>query len=172
MYTNKPYASNIRIRLSCALALALAVIATGCNRDSDHTPTVQIHADAAQYVSRFVTEAAAHGRNVVISDLILEFGSVDGAPGDANSGARGVCNIAYGQTPVITLSRDAWDRSSDAEREELVFHELGHCILGLTHVGGINADGIPASVMNPTEIHGAIYKQFRAYYMKGLFGSK
>jgi hypothetical protein len=152
MYTNKPYASNIRIRLSCALALALAVIATGCNRDSDHTPTVQIHADAAQYVSRFVTEAAAHGRNVVISDLILEFGSVDGAPGDANSGARGV--------------------SSDAEREELVFHELGHCILGLTHVGGINADGIPASVMNPTEIHGAIYKQFRAYYMKGLFGSK
>jgi hypothetical protein len=156
----------------CRLALAtlLLAVAPGCAKSADeHTAAVQIDPAAAQYVARFEESAASYGRAVTVTDLVVEFGEVEAVPGESG-GARGVCSAATGQTPVVTLSREAWDRSSDAEREELVFHELGHCLLGLTHEAGINSDGIPTSVMNPTEIGGAIYKQYREFYLRGLFG--
>ncbi len=36
-------------------------------------------------------------------------------------------------TTEVVIDRDYWDRSLDQGREELVFHELGHCVLGLGH---------------------------------------
>ena len=100
------------------------------------------------------------------SGLVVQFGDVN-EPGESN--ARGACELATGQTPVVTISAEAWASSTDAEREELIFHELGHCLLGLKHVAGINSDGIPKSLMDPSEIQGAIYEQNRDFYLKGIF---
>ena len=38
-------------------------------------------------------------------------------PGE--TGARGACDLASGQTPVVTISPDAWASSTEAEREDL-----------------------------------------------------
>jgi hypothetical protein len=159
---NSIYLKYARARATLYSVALLSLFAQGCARAPEHEPTVRIDADAAPYVARFEQEASLRGQALSVTDLIVEFGQVQGTD-------RGECQLASGETPVVVLSQAAWDRSSDSEREELVFHELGHCLLGLRHEAGLTSDGIPASVMNPTEIDGAIYKQNREYYLSGLF---
>jgi hypothetical protein len=149
-----------------AAGLALACLpACGSSPQADHDSVVEIEGFAT-YVTRFEQASAEYGQPVKVKDLIIQFGQVDA---DGESGGRGVCDVVTGQTPVITGSAEAWASSTDVEREELLFHELGHCVLGKRHVGGINDQGIPASLMNPYEIQGSIYTQFKSYYLANLF---
>jgi hypothetical protein len=160
------------IKKTCARTLKIALmgiilsITSGCGLAPKHTETLNVDPAFSRYVSRFEAESADHGRTVRISDLVMSFGQVDL---DGETGGRGVCAYAEGETPVITVSQEAWLSSTDAEREELVFHELGHCVLRLKHVAGVNEEGIPSSIMDPIEIKSSIYSQNRAYYLKTLF---
>lgn len=154
-----------------ALALPLIAIAsllgaTGCGSGPSHTPTVQVDPELAPYVSRFEAASVQNGNPTQVTDLSMNFGDVND-PGE--TGARGACEAVSGQTPVVTIAPDAWASSTDAEREQLVFHELGHCVLSLVHIAGITSAGIPKSIMDPVEIDGAIYSQYRDYYLQTLF---
>ena len=161
----------LRVR-ACAffVAAALLVALPACGKASDsadsHEAALQV-AGFESYVARFESDAAANGRTIQVSDLIIRFGTVDA---EGESGGRGVCEFQPGATPVITLSQAAWDTSNDAEREQLVFHELGHCVLQKRHVGGVSAQGIPRSLMNPYRIDGSVYLQNKAYYLSTFFG--
>lgn len=161
-------ASNARARLALTglLAVSQCLLASGCGSAPAHTPSVQVDPELSSYVARFEQAAADNGHAMQVTDLSMSFGQVDAA---GESGGRGVCVAVTGQTPSVTISPDAWAASTDAEREELVFHELGHCLLSRTHVAGINAQGIPESIMDPSEITGAIYSQNRDYYLATLF---
>lgn len=159
-------AARARLLLTGALAAAAVFTATGCGTAPSHTAAVQVDPELSQYVTRFQQAASDNGHAMPISDLSLSFGQVDTA---GESGGRGVCVVAAGETPTVTISADAWAASTEAEREELVFHELGHCLLSLQHVAGVNSQGIPESIMDPTAITGAIYSQNRAYYLSTLF---
>ena len=48
----------------------------------------------------------------------------------------------------VVFLRSAWDKYSETEREVLVWHELGHCVLGLGHDARVDVDG-PVSIMYP-----------------------
>jgi hypothetical protein len=152
---------------SCALALALL---SGCGKAQDtssHEAVLSVDAQATDYVARFERSSAEYGASIAITDLIVRFGQVDA---DGEGGGRGVCEYSAGNTPVITLSQSAWDSSSDADREELVFHELGHCVLMKRHEAGLLRElGIPKSLMNPTKIDGSVYRQNKNYYLSSLF---
>ncbi len=145
---------------------ALGLFSAGCGQAPSHTAALNVDPAFSDYVSRFEQASVTYGRPIQVTDLTMQFGQVDSG---GESGARGDCSWVSGQTPVVTLSADAWSSSTDAEREELVFHELGHCVLGEKHVAGINDQGIPRSIMDPSEISGAIYSQNRDYYLTTLF---
>ena len=49
----------------------------------------------------------------------------------------------------VSILRSAWDSYSADLRKELVFHELGHCVLGLEHDETLGSDGRPESIMFP-----------------------
>jgi hypothetical protein len=49
----------------------------------------------------------------------------------------------------IVIETIAWDKMDDYGREELIFHELGHCALHLDHVEETRADYCPLSIMYP-----------------------
>jgi hypothetical protein len=57
----------------------------------------------------------------------------------------------------------------DADREELIFHEMGHCVLGRAHKSIKTAEGIPASIMHPYRISNSVYKEYRDQYLNELF---
>ncbi len=67
----------------------------------------------------------------------------------------------------IEIDPTFWNGASDDEREELLFHELGHCILGREHDETKLYLNIPKSIMYPY-VFGWAYKKYRSYYVEEL----
>lgn len=86
---------------------------------------------------------------------------------DLHSPAVGLC-ISYpdGKSNIL-IDRAFWDRSSDSAREQVVFHELGHCLLQLGHNdNSISIDNlvIPESIMNSIAFGNQDYYHKNEYY--------
>lgn len=62
----------------------------------------------------------------------------------------------------ITISLQYWKIASPAMREQLMFHELGHCSLGLGHVATL-------SIMNPYLLPETFYVDNRKRLFDELF---
>lgn len=150
--------------------LALLVLsASGCGKkQKDHEAFLQIDGSFQTYVNTFEQTAASEGGSLVINDLILAFGSTP------SINETGVCEWAEDETPRITINKRIWDTLSDYDRQEVIFHELGHCVLRRIHQSGeISAYGgamnIPSSVMYPYRISGTIYRDNIVHYHDELF---
>jgi hypothetical protein len=76
----------------------------------------------------------------------------------------GLCYLLTGN---IEIDKEYWDRQDEAAREELIFHELGHCVMGKEHNEKMIGD-CPASIMYPY-IMPDCYTRHREYYIKELF---
>jgi hypothetical protein len=54
---------------------------------------------------------------------------------------------------TVVVDKEYWGRLSDDERKLLIFHELGHCVLGRKHVPTFHSDEnyvfTPDSIMYP-----------------------
>lgn len=73
---------------------------------------------------------------------------VDVVFADLDAKTAGECQMGK----VVRISRSFWQGISDAGRMQLVYHELGHCVLLLQHTSdSIIKDGmhIPKSIMYP-----------------------
>jgi len=66
------------------------------------------------------------------------------------------CVLPYGPTfkeRYVHVRRDAWDQFDEQDKENTIWHELGHCSLGREHDETLYKDGpwrgCPASLMYP-----------------------
>lgn len=82
--------------------------------------------------------------------------------------AVGLCNYSPGHA-AVTLSSPTWKNGSDTLREMLVFHELGHCLLGRSHDNARLSSGQPESLMNAVLFDEKTYLANRDQYLKELF---
>lgn len=129
--------------------------------------------DFSVYVSRFETEATARGRNFDLkgNGLIVEFA-------DLKNNEAGLCHY---EVPIrIEIDKTYWNAISktagaDLMKEDLLFHELGHGILGRKHINTLLENGDWKSIMcggdqlgdRPWNIN---YRGIRrAYYLDELF---
>ena len=64
-----------------------------------------------------------------------------------NSQAVGLCTYNVNQPNTIKIDASYWNRANDSRREKIVFHELGHCLLGRTHNDDADTKGICLSIM-------------------------
>lgn len=62
-------------------------------------------------------------------------------------GVVGLCNINNDNKVII--DEDFWQRSSYSSKELIVFHELGHCYLQLSHSTKASDSGVCKSIMRP-----------------------
>lgn len=113
----------------------------------------------SSYISDFEAKVG-----VAVSDLDMRFNALK-AP------YLGVC-IHKTTTNEVQIDPAAWDRMEDPGRESLIFHELGHCVLGLSHNDTfVTVDGyyIEGSVMS-TYWFGdrQYYKRYRERYKLAL----
>lgn len=157
--------------------ILLLLFLTGCGGSSgggggNNTPdrpyqplvySVPIEVD--QYVRSFKLEAEARGI-VLPTNLIVRF--VDSIESDPHSPlvTWGYCQMGE-NAPEITLTMPIWNSSSDIAKELLLFHELGHCWLGLDHTGSI------FSIMNPSIMNTGFriyYQSWRTQMIDELFG--
>lgn len=52
------------------------------------------------------------------------------------------------ENKTVRINPLAWTNANEYERENIVFHELGHCAASLPHDNSLDSSGCPRSIMN------------------------
>lgn len=93
--------------------------------------------------------------------------------------AVAICFVYRNGDKEIKVDRGYWVFSDEDTREQLIFHELGHCALGRQHkntnmiVSKDNEDFImPQSIMFPVSFGGELYHLLKDYYINELINEK
>ena len=73
----------------------------------------------------------------------------------------GICISAPFATPRIVLNKRFWSKLNSTYKRQLIYHELGHCILQLDH----SKDGL----MQPYIIYHKRFKKYEEYYLDKFF---
>lgn len=77
----------------------------------------------------------------------------------------GFCSF---QENAIVISKEFWEKSSLGSRQQLIDHELGHCVLQRLDEKHKDPQN-PASVMNETVFNGEHYLRYKEIYRNELF---
>lgn len=85
-----------------------------------------------------------------------------------DDGVIGLCVKTAGEI-TIYLSKPHWDSYDSQQREMLIFHELGHCVLNLEHDRSLDSDGVPNDLMYPVNFDSLYYFRYRKFYLDHLF---
>lgn len=145
----------------------IVIILSGLTCQKEQMGTIDIHPKFQIYVDRFVQEAAQRGHLIDFSDtgLKIEFRNAV----DVETG--GVCRGNH----HIEIEKFYWEDLTDADKEGLIFHELGHCELNRRHRNDTLPNGEWSSRMRgspiPEELSAVInYSGVRReYYIDELF---
>lgn len=117
------------------LTIALLAILSACGQRTVIDPVL------APYVSQFIQEGAARNVMVNTDNLVVEFSD------DMDLNERGHCETVL-KNKTVKILRSVWDGMAEGYRLQVVYHELGHCLLGRAHDNDTNSLGIANSIMN------------------------
>lgn len=143
-----------------AVWLALSLIwITGCGREFRVS-------GFEGYVEQFESSAKAHGKDLKVEELVIEFGT------PASSTADATCYQSTGATPKIIVDQKKFEAMAEGKRTALLFHEMGHCVLNREHSDGgrVNNTSCPNSVMNSYTLSDQCFTGHRDHYESELFG--
>ncbi len=153
-----------------ATTLVCLFLLIACGRN----PTTEEISELGPYFERFEAASAQFGRDTSGDHrVILLFGGL-------KNGEIGVCEQSPLHSPRVLVDRATWLAHSDDGREAMIFHELGHCLLGRDHKDdlttmrsplGDRALQTPASLMHSRGVRATTYASDRNYYLKELFSS-
>lgn len=155
-----------RVSLSVLLAISL----TACQSDPVLTEDdSQLLSDDLQpYFSSFEDAAADLGIpiDIAASGITAEIREIN--QGDV----AGTCSTNGFDIRHITIDRSFWINASPLLREMVVYHELGHCILGRGHTETSFANGLCTSIMRSGlgNCQDAYNYDNRSYYVRELLG--
>jgi hypothetical protein len=128
-----------------ALILTLLVL-TACGKTQYH-----INPEFTQYTATFTQ--LTHFATPLDIDFGLTTPTLDG-----------LCTIEDGKRS-ISINEPHWLKMNPGAKEQLMLHELGHCVLGLKHDDTL-IDTKPASIMYyQTFGHMSYYSSNRDYYL-------
>ena len=141
------------------MILVLLILISCSNTPSKRYGTRHKRIDdrAVKYVKKF----EQYYKRKIPSHIIIKFR-------DLPNNAGGLCNTIK---DIITIDTPIWNKKDVYEREEVVFHELGHCVLSLDHDYNIKeGTTCPISIMyfKGATVKGC-YRKHRSYYIKELF---
>ena len=158
----------------CAFTVGSSL--AGCEQGFE--PRYDVPADLQIHVGSFLEAAASRGHEFTIDNLIIEYDPEMQIP------ECGKCNSASQLNDIQKLIKinPNCTISYNEQIEALVFHELGHCVLGRQHDYDLLPNGDPKSIMIPNnyniyapcvyDIGGegeCNYTFKRSYYLDELF---
>ncbi len=133
----------ILIQISCKKEIKIPV----------NLPVFQIDSELKVYFKSFITEAKLRNRTIDTTNLILSINnqSITEKCGTCTQNPKQV--LTQKKIEIFTNSGLCWRAASNNAREALVFHELGHCLLGrINHKDDLFKDGSPKSIMITSNI--------------------
>lgn len=148
------------------IILVIIGIIFGCSK-IDYDNSELNNSEFQSYVDSFKEEAKTRGHNIDANSINFYLADIE------NENVGGLCNQ---RKEEIVIDRDNWEIASEIEKELLVYHELGHCILGRAHRNETSENGDCLSIMDGTENNFNCSKNiysslWRAYYLDELFNN-
>lgn len=107
----------------------------------------EIEAELFSHFEVFAAEANEFG-------IVIDFESMNVGGYIENiqtTGTIGQCRSYSDGSKNVVIDTRYWNRMNDTEREYVVFHELGHCVLGRSHVDTKDQNGNCSSIMQSGE---------------------
>ena len=149
-----------------SLILALSMLSACAPKDEPHNPLV---CDAAfsPAVSQFQSDSVKiKGVAQSLENLTIEFS----APGALLSQREAAVCDQNGGIKTIQVDPIWWSSHDEIYQKNVIYHELGHCVLGRGHRNDI-LDGMHyASLMNSySYVNDAFYLDNEKYYINELF---
>ena len=118
-------------------------------------------AEFTQYVQRFQNETGITVTTPIIFD-------------DGKDEYAGLCEVYDDGYKLIRIDSKYWELAKDLGKEEVIYHELGHCELKRDHIERLTKTSlysyaIPSSVMFPYVFGDtSFYWAFREHYVQEL----
>ena len=131
------------------LVLFTLVFMLACEQDDPPEPIRTIPKSVQPHVDRFINEAEKRGISLDVSRLSIEFDSdINISTGNDQQTVVGSCSQS-GNLDLVKIDtlNSLWLLSGTLGREEIIFHELGHCLLGRQHRDDKLLTGDYASIM-------------------------
>ena len=165
---NTGIVDGFRAARALALGVALALL-FGCGRGID--PGLAERGVFEPYFQRFLDYARERDVAVPGAEILrIELAEL-------RSSEVGRCETGFLQGRIVYIDRVRWESMSDASREALILHELGHCLLDRGHRTERFAEdaptmgGLPKSLMFPYAAAGSRYLEYQTYYLDELFAA-
>ena len=129
------------------LTAILLFLLVSCDQDEVPIPAGVIPDNMQPIVDRFVQEAEMRGIAIDVSSLTIEFDS-DIPGGNTPGSVVGICSRIGNQELIrIDTLNSLWLLSGNLGKEEILFHELGHCMLDRAHKDATLVSGDFSSIM-------------------------
>jgi hypothetical protein len=164
--------------------ISFILLLLACQEPVVEQPPTEYSIDKAftKYVEKFFQEAQAAGVSIEKTNLIVAFGTTENK-------ACGQCNYTASKPKIqrkVIINTDlrCWANLIETQKETLIFHELGHCLLKRQHRNEVFTDGSPKSIMvadnldlytacvYPIDGDNSCNKTFRRpYYVAELFNT-
>jgi hypothetical protein len=133
------------------------VFSNSCKKDDKFVSIID--PDFQEYVDRFVTEADLRNITIDVSKLKVRYSDT----------LTHYCG--YSAPSDVVIDKSCWENNTNVIRELLLFHELGHAILGRGHDNSKLPNGDFKSVMSTPFVF--LYTEStperRKYYLDELF---
>lgn len=148
-----------RLSISIVMTVVCHLLMFSCKEENDRA---FIDPEFTEYVNAFVEEAGLRGRTFSSAHIEAKFGTTSE-----------LCGYGSPNPPRVSIARDCWDAMPDIPRELLMFHELGHAVLGRAHDLTKLPNGDFASIMcpEPQILYNEYTIEKRAYYLDELFNT-
>ncbi len=146
------------------LAVAVAVLlVSSCSKDEVTEFFVQT--ELQPYFDSFVEEALLRGKSL---DMTRVNGVIEDIEGTQ---VLGRCEQASESGNFVTIDAAFWNKATYWEKEYVIFHELGHCVLDRRHLEDQNPDGTCVSMMQSgtSDCRMTYNAQTRSKYLDELF---
>ena len=160
--------------------LFISILISACGKEKSF-----VDPELQPLFNEFMEVSRSYGHNPKTSNLIVNFGSLSGNKAGACKEVKTLYINGTKTQKEVIVDREFWDGSTTATQEIIMFHELGHCLLGQGHD---NNDSIPVSYtdeegttwntfaepsfMAPStvqDVEPLLYAVLKPYYLEKMF---
>lgn len=141
------------------LLILSSLMSLGCS--NQFSPKVYQNPELIPLVNVVLNEGIKRGKFYLTQDISINYSDLSGT-------TVGVC-IRTVDSKTILIDKKFWIYNINT-REQVIAHELGHCMLNLRHNDSYTRN-YPASLMNSYIFNSVIFISNRDYYYNQFFGN-